>query len=760
MQLRNETRRYAESMHFKKVTLQAICSLGLAAFGLATVSTAEAASFGSQTINTQSPPQSFKVVNPGSLRSITITVTISGTDFVATSGSTCAVGYPMILGANSSCSLNVAFFPRSVGPKTGTIYSQDIASVGGYKSPLYALTGTGVAPSPTAAPILAPGSGTYTSPQLITITATAGASIFYTLDGSTPTTASARYANAIAVSMTDTLKAIAAASGRTQSAVSTAIYTIITPTATPTLAPGSGTYTGPQLITIGATSGASIFYTLDGSTPTTASARYSSPISIGMTETLKVVAVAPGHSQSAVSTALYTILTPTGAPTLTPGSGTYTGPQLITINAMSGASIFYTLDGSAPTTASARYTNPITISMTETLKAIAVTSGSAQSVVSTAQYTILVPTPAQWQSVSIPNLPAGSTLQQLWSGQRGTVFVWSRRSKPGTDIPEARLYRTTDGGVNWNLVLTLADSDASAVFGPNTSDVFVSAIRCPLGYAATCGTGRGVQIFRSVDGGNTWVQQALPVTGGVGAGSIGGRENDIFTAVSPWSGGDIDGGQFLHFDGKNWDVQFTDQDGSYIAAFYPTPTMAFIQKDQIYSPTCWGHWLYTGAWSFVPSGFDFCDVSPAWGMRDAQGALSLYATGTNNFANGVKIWKFTETSPGSISGAWGGKNGYVFSDGSTYNCGYGAGVWGSSPKDVWAVGSFNAGGSCSVLPGGEGRIYRFDGTAWGRVTTPFDPLPLIVEGGLTGTAADDVWVALVEGRLLHYSPGSAPTTAP
>lgn len=92
-------------------------------------------------------------------------------------------------------------------------------------------------------------------------------------------------------------------------ATKTVSYIIEAPTATPVFSLKSGTYTGAQSVTISdATLGAAIYYTLDGTTPTTSSSMYTgSAISIGSTETLKANAIAAGFTRSPVRSASYTI---------------------------------------------------------------------------------------------------------------------------------------------------------------------------------------------------------------------------------------------------------------------------------------------------------------------------------------------------------------------------------------------------------------------------------------------------------------------
>ena len=86
------------------------------------------------------------------------------------------------------------------------------------------------------------------------------------------------------------------------------VETVVTPAATPKLSPGAGTYATSETISItDATSKSTIYYTLNGSTPTTSSTKYGAPFKITKTTTVKAIAVATGYANSAVATATYTI---------------------------------------------------------------------------------------------------------------------------------------------------------------------------------------------------------------------------------------------------------------------------------------------------------------------------------------------------------------------------------------------------------------------------------------------------------------------
>lgn len=107
------------------------------------------------------------------------------------------------------------------------------------------------------------------------------------------------------------------------------------------------------------------------------------------------------------------------SPVFSVDAGTYSSAQTITLNsATAGATIYYTTDGSAPTTASSVYTSPIVISSTSTIKAFAKKAGSVDSPVATANYTIKISTlPAEWLSKDIGSIfPAGETSYSLANG--------------------------------------------------------------------------------------------------------------------------------------------------------------------------------------------------------------------------------------------------------------------------------------------------------------------------------------------------------
>ena len=148
------------------------------------------------------------------------------------------------------------------------------------------------------------------------------------------------------------------------------------PAATPAFWPLPGSYSqtqAGQTVTLAdATSGATIYYTRDGSTPTTSSTKYSAAITISSaTTTIEAIAVAQGYSQSATATGTYMLTTPGSGPTVsvvvtTDDQAMQLAPQAsVSFSAANGGSnvvyvdeteVYQTIEGfGAATTDSAMY---------------------------------------------------------------------------------------------------------------------------------------------------------------------------------------------------------------------------------------------------------------------------------------------------------------------------------------------------------------------------------------------------------------------
>ncbi len=247
-----------------------------------------------------------------------------------------------------------------------------------------------------AAPVFNPPGNTYNFDQTVTISdSTSDAVIYYTTDGSTPTIHSTLYSAPITADTPQTLKAIAVASGYLSSPVASADYKFNRLTAaTPVISPPSGAYsTAPTVIITDATQGATIYYTTNGTMPTTHSNVYGGPFTINPPATIEALAVASQYSNSAVAMATYTRPT-VATPVFNPPAGTYNSTQFVTVtDATPGATIYYTTDGSTPTTSSAVYSGTITVSANGFIQALAVASGYNDSNTVIASYTIIQPVP-------------------------------------------------------------------------------------------------------------------------------------------------------------------------------------------------------------------------------------------------------------------------------------------------------------------------------------------------------------------------------
>lgn len=158
------------------------------------------------------------------------------------------------------------------------------------------------------------------------------------------------------------------------------------------------------------------------------------------------------------STTIETVATPT----FTPAAGTYTEAQNVTIAcATEGATIYYTTDGSNPTTASTQYTAAIAVEKTTTIKAIAVKEGMYNSTVATAAYTINLPAVLAGEGDGTEASPYDVTraLDYIAKKQDATVDVYVEGIISGIksiDVPKyerAQYYISKDGSENNQLYI-------------------------------------------------------------------------------------------------------------------------------------------------------------------------------------------------------------------------------------------------------------------------------------------------------------------
>jgi RHS repeat-associated protein len=389
-----------------------------------------------------------------------------------------------------------------------------------------------------ATPTFSPAAGSYGSSQTVTISdSTSGTTIYYTTNGTTPTTSSTKYTSAITVNSTETVEAIGAHTGDTNSAVASAAYTFVVPT--PTLSPAAGTYGSSQSVTISdSNSAATIYYTTNGTTPTTSSTKYTGAITVNSTETVKALAVITGYTNSAVASAAYTFVVPT--PTFSPAAGSYGSSQTVTIGDLnSAATIYYTTNGTTPTTSSTKYTAAITVNSTETVEAIAVITGYTNSAVASAAYTFVAPTPTF--SLAGGSYFGSQTVTISDSNSAATIYYTTNGTTPTTSSTKytAAIMVNSTETVEAIAVVTGYTNSAVATVTytitttPGTLNIYLS----PPAAQSTTVSGALTETFDAL----TAKTYTTPYVSAAGIGTYTGSSADPYAIVAPNEyGGAID----------------------------------------------------------------------------------------------------------------------------------------------------------------------------------------------------------------------------
>ena len=256
-------------------------------------------------------------------------------------------------------------------------------------------------PPATAA---SPAGGTYDAAQTVTLTANEPATIYYTLDGSSPTTDSPVYGGPLTISATTTLKYFARDAFGHDEAVTSATY-IILPTATISGTPASPTTAPDATFTIGGADVVAYKYRLDNGSYS-AESPVATPVGLsGLGEGLHTMAVlgkdSAGNWQMTPTTVTWTV-------DLTPPVATVNVPPESAVNvviAVGGTGVVayrYRLDGGAYSAEMPVMTRIILYSLAEGPHAVEVigrdSAGNWQTAPTTATWTV------DGLPVSIPNV--------------------------------------------------------------------------------------------------------------------------------------------------------------------------------------------------------------------------------------------------------------------------------------------------------------------------------------------------------------------
>ncbi len=149
-----------------------------------------------------------------------------------------------------------------------------------------------------------------------------------------------------------------------------------------------GYYNTTENVTLFMSEAGNIYYTLNGTTPTNTSTLYNGPITVSKNTTLKYIAIDQAGNISSVYTQTYTIDKTIPTASASVKGGLYNTNKVITLTMSEPGKIYYTLNGSTPTTKSMLYTKPITITSTTTLKYIAIDLANNKSATYIQNYVI------------------------------------------------------------------------------------------------------------------------------------------------------------------------------------------------------------------------------------------------------------------------------------------------------------------------------------------------------------------------------------
>lgn len=331
-----------------------------------------------------------------------------------------------------------------------------------YSGPAIDTTPPSVVASPTG--------GIYNSTRMVTLSSNELATIYYTIDNTTPTTSSSVYSSPISISSTTTLKFYGKDAAGNAGSVVSITYTIDSTAPTITASPPGGTYSSAQSVTLTSDeAGTVIYFTNNGADPGPSSPIYTSAIQVISTTTLKFYGKDAAGNFGSIVGKSYVIDTTAPTVTASPPGGSYNTAQSVTLTADDpAATIYYTPDGTAPTTFSPVYSGPLLVSDSTTLAFFGVDGIGNTGVIATEDYTIDMVAPMVTAS------PAGGTYSSvmsvtLASSEPGTAI---RYATGGTEPSGSSPAYTSPIALSSDTVLKFFGKDAAGNAGPVVSETY------------------------------------------------------------------------------------------------------------------------------------------------------------------------------------------------------------------------------------------------------------------------------------------------
>ena len=403
------------------------------------------------------PPTATVSGAPPALTKLTAaTLTVGGTGVVA-------YKYALDGGAESTertTATKIALSALSAGAHTISVVGRN--SAGLWQSVPTTVNWTIEQTAPVTTASLA--DGVYSPNQTVTLAASEAGIIYYTTNGYTPTTASAKYTGPLTIKASTTLKYFAVDTAGNAEAVKTRSYTIITVTGTPPALTKLTTAT----LTVGGIGVVSYKYRVDGGVESAERLIATKIALTGVSNGAHTVTVlgkkADGTWQAAPTSVSWTVDTQAPATTASVLAGTYDTPQTATLSASEAATIYYTTTGVTPTIKSAKYTAALSIPTTTTLKYFAVdTAGNAESVKS--QVYSLPPT-ATISGIS-DTVSAGTPVTLTVGGTYVTAYKYSLDNSAWTYVSSVSASRTLGGVSAGTHSLKVAGKNAAGTWQPD-----------------------------------------------------------------------------------------------------------------------------------------------------------------------------------------------------------------------------------------------------------------------------------------------------